>query len=52
MPYGYHGQRTSDPRYADPRYAQAADLSFRCNVDYRGTVSGVRVNRYTAAYRR
>ena len=52
MSYGYNGQRASDPRYADPRYAQAADLSFRCNVDYRGTVSGVRVNRYTAAYRR
>jgi hypothetical protein len=55
--YGYQGQRSSDsryadPRYADPRYAQAADLSFRCNVDSRGAVSGVRVNRYTAAYRR
>lgn len=45
--YGYQGQRA-----VDPRYAQVSDLSFRCNVDYRGGVSGVRVNRYTAAYRR
>jgi hypothetical protein len=45
--YGYQGQRA-----ADPRYAQVSDLSFRCNVDYRGGVSGVRVNRYTAGYRR
>jgi hypothetical protein len=26
-------------------YAQAADLSFRCNVDYRGYVRNVRINR-------
>jgi hypothetical protein len=26
-------------------YAQAADLSFRCNVDYRGYVRDVRINR-------
>ena len=45
--YGYQGQR-----YADPRYAQAADLSFRCTVDGRGAVSAVRVNRTSAAYRR
>ena len=45
--YGYQGQG-----YGDPRYAQAADLSFRCNVDYRGAVSNVRVSRYQTAYRR
>jgi len=45
--YGYQGQG-----YADQRYAQAADLSFRCNVDYRGAVSNVRVSRYQTAYRR
>jgi hypothetical protein len=45
--YGYQGQQ-----YNDPRYAQAADLSFRCNVDYRGAVSGVRITRNTTAYRR
>lgn len=44
--YGYQGQQ-----YNDPRYAQAADLSFRCNVDYRGAVSGVRITRNTTAYR-
>lgn len=46
--YGYQGQQG----YADPRYAQAADLSFRCNVDYRGAVSSVRVGPYQAGYRR
>ncbi|HEX2803397.1 MAG TPA: hypothetical protein VHN55_05370 [Sphingomicrobium sp.] len=45
--YGYPGQQ----RQVDPRYAQA-DLSFRCNVDYRGGISGLRVSRYNAAYRR
>jgi hypothetical protein len=45
--YGYNGQS-----YADPRYAQAADLSFRCNVDSRGAVTGIRVSRSNAAYRR
>jgi hypothetical protein len=45
--YGYQGQQ-----YNDPRYAQVADLSFRCNVDYRGAVSGVRITRNTTAYRR
>jgi hypothetical protein len=44
--YGYQNQR------ADPRYAQAADLSFRCNVDSRGAVSGVRITRNRTAYRR
>ena len=46
--YGYQGQRR-----IDPRYAQAADLSFRCNVDARGNVSGIRVSENRAvAYRR
>jgi hypothetical protein len=45
--YGYQGQG-----YADPRYAQAADLSFRCNVAYNGQVTNVRISRNTAAYRR
>jgi len=40
--------------YADPRYAAAADLTFRCNVDYRGAVTNVRLTRNTTtpAYRR
>jgi hypothetical protein len=50
--YGYQGQGYADQRYADPRYAQAGDLSFRCNVDYRGAVTSVRVSRYQAGYRR
>ena len=33
--YGYHNQG----------YAATGDLSFRCNVDYRGTVTNVRINR-------
>jgi hypothetical protein len=45
--YGYQGQG-----YADPRYAQSGDLSFRCTVDSRGAVSGLRLSRYNAAYRR
>jgi hypothetical protein len=38
-------------RYNDPRYARAGDLSFRCNVDYRGAVTDVRISRNNA-YRR
>ena len=44
--YGYQGQG-----YQDPRYAAQGDLSFRCNVDYRGAVSNVRIGRNQAAYR-
>jgi hypothetical protein len=50
--YGYQNQGYTNQRYADPRYAQVADLSFRCNVDYRGAVSGVRISRNQAGYRR
>ena len=42
--YGYQGQGQA--------YAAQGDLSFRCNVDYRGAVSNVRIGRNTAAYRR
>jgi hypothetical protein len=45
--YGYQNQG-----YADPRYTQRANLSFRCNVDYRGAVTGVRISRANTAYRR
>ena len=47
-----HSVELQEHMLADPRYAQAADLSFRCNVDYRGAVSNVRVSRYQTAYRR
>ena len=45
--YGYQGQGNPDPRYA----AQGG-LSFRCNVDYRGAVSNVRIGRNSTAFRR
>jgi hypothetical protein len=32
-------------RYPDRRYPQVGDLTFRCDVDYRGRVWDVRVNR-------
>jgi len=31
--------------YSDPRYAGRGDLSFRCNVDYRGAVTNIRIRR-------
>jgi hypothetical protein len=37
--------------YQNQGYAATGDLSFRCNVDYRGTVTNVRINRANA-YRR
>jgi hypothetical protein len=39
--YGAYGNQA----YADPRYGVRADLSFRCNVDYRGAVTNVRIRR-------
>ncbi|QIL02924.1 hypothetical protein G7078_09105 [Sphingomonas sinipercae] len=50
---GMTNNRYGQPGYGDPRYAQqaGADLSFRCNVDYRGAVTGLRVARYNP-YRR
>ena len=38
--------------YQNQTYAQAADLSFRCNVDYRGSVSGIRISRAYSNYNR
>ena len=40
--YGYQGQG----------YAAQGDLTFRCNVNMRGAVSNVRINRNRAAYNR
>jgi len=45
--YGYQGQGN-----AGQAYAGQGDLTFRCNVDYRGAVSNVRIGRNSAAYRR
>ena len=38
--------------YQNQGYAAQGDLTFRCNVDYRGAVSDVRIGRNSAAYRR
>ena len=40
--YGYQGQGQA--------YAAQGDLTFRCNVDYRGAVSNVRIDRNKSAY--
>ena len=40
--YGYQGQR----------YAAQGDLTFRCNVDYRGAVTSLRVRPNRTAYNR
>jgi hypothetical protein len=47
-PYAYpYGNQP----YADPRYARTGDLTFRCDVDYRGYIRNVRIGR-NEAYRR
>jgi hypothetical protein len=46
--YAPHGQAYG---YQDQGYAATGDLSFRCNVDYRGAVTDVRVRR-ASTYRR
>jgi hypothetical protein len=49
---GYGGQGYGyNQGYADPRYAGAGDLKFRCTIDYRGYVSDVRIT-HNDAYRR
>ena len=45
--YGYQGQGN-----AGQAYAGQGDLTFRCNVDYRGAVSNVRIGRNSTAFRR
>jgi len=51
--YQAYGQQSYGNAYGyqDPRYAAQGDLTFRCNVDYRGAVTNVRVRRNQAAYR-
>ena len=39
---GAHGNAYG---YQNDGYAATGDLSFRCNVDYRGAVTNVRINR-------
>ena len=45
--YGYQGQG-----YQGQGYAAQGDLTFRCNVDYRGAVTNIRVRRNQSAYNR
>ena len=44
--YGYQGQGYQN----NQAYAGQGDLAFRCNVDYRGAVSNVRITRNRSAY--
>jgi hypothetical protein len=46
MSSGYGGQGYQNRGYG------ASELSFRCNVDYRGAVTNIRINRSTNGYRR
>jgi hypothetical protein len=54
--YGYQGQGQGQgyqgQGYQGQRYAGQGDLTFRCDVSYRGAVTGVRINRNGAAYNR
>jgi hypothetical protein len=50
MSSGYGGNYAYNGQYPDQTYA-AGDLSFRCNVDYRGAVSNVRISRNMASRR-
>ena len=47
MSSAYAGQHGNQYAYQNNRYA-AGDVSFRCNVDYRGQVSNVRIGRNNA----
>ena len=55
--YGY-GRRGSGYYYSGYGYGNRAyngvhaDLTFRCNVDYRGAVTNVRISANNSAYRR
>ncbi|MEO7751577.1 MAG: hypothetical protein ABIS09_09685, partial [Sphingomicrobium sp.] len=44
---GYAGQNGYQNGYQNSAYG---DLNFRCNVDYRGVVSNVRIDRNTNTY--
>jgi hypothetical protein len=47
----YQGAGTGGQAYAT-RYPSHNDLSFRCNLDNRGIVTSMRVERNTTTYRR
>jgi hypothetical protein len=50
--YGYQGQGYQGQGYQGQAYAAQGDLTFRCNVDYRGAVTNVRIRRNQTAYNR
>jgi hypothetical protein len=45
-PYGYNGQ------YGYNQYNQGGELTFKCNVDYRGRITDIDLDRNRYAYRR
>ena len=47
--YGYQGQGYPNQGYPNQAYAAQGDLTFRCNVDYRGAVTNVRIGRNQSA---
>lgn len=49
--YAYGSHYGGQYGYQNRGYAQGSDLSFRCNVAYNGAVSGIHINRASAAYR-
>ena len=49
---GYNGQGYNGQGYAGQANRGYGDLSFRCNVDYRGAVTGIRIDRNNNNYRR
>ena len=48
---GYHHRGGYRGGYGGQGYGGAGDLSFRCNVDYRGTVTGLRIRPLNNGYR-
>jgi len=52
MSSGYAGNYGNQYGYNQNRNYAANDLSFRCNVDYRGAVTNVRISRNDSTYRR
>jgi len=53
MSSGYAGQYGNQYGYNQNRNYAAGDLTFRCNVDYRGAVTNVKISRNdNVTYRR
>jgi len=52
MSSGYAGNYGNQYGYNQGRNYAAGDLTFRCNVDYRGAVTNVKISANNTAYRR